>query len=411
MTALSDGTLSAGELRDQLTDRLSGSKVIRSPGIEAAFRQTPRHLFLPGVPLEEAYADDAVYTKQDTDGASISAASQPWMVAAMLEQLGAQPGERIMEAGAGTGYNAALMAAIVGATGHVTTIDVDADLVEGARRHLAATAACNVEVILGDGALGYPEGAPYDRIIATVGAFEVPDAWLDQLAPGGRLVVPLRLRGTNSRSIIFERGEDGWRSQGSQLAVFMPLRGIADDARRIVTLTPEKDVTLQVHKDQAVDDLALAGVLDTARCEDWTAVLFPPEVPFEWMELWLCLRLSNALMRMNVQPSATDRGQVMPMFPWGSMATVRGRDLAYLTTRPAPAAADGGKLYEVGVIGHGSAGQELAHEVAAEVRIWDKDYRHRSVQFEMPDNPASSDPASGRFVLDRPAHPITITWQ
>jgi protein-L-isoaspartate(D-aspartate) O-methyltransferase len=99
------------------------------------------------------------------------------------------------------------------------------------------------------------------------------------------------------------------------------------------------------------------------------------------------------------------------MFPWGSMATARGRDLAYLTTRPAPPAEGGGKLYEVGVIGHGPAGQELAHEAAREVRTWDKDYRHRSVQFELPDNPATSDPASGRFVLDRPAHPITITWQ
>jgi protein-L-isoaspartate(D-aspartate) O-methyltransferase len=411
MTTLSDDALSAGELRDQLTDRLLDTKVIRTAGVETAFRQTPRHLFLPGVPLDQAYADSPVYTKQDAAGASISAASQPWLVAGMLEQLGAQPGERIMEAGAGTGYNAAIMAAIVGETGHVTTIDVDEDLVEGAREHLTAAAAGNVEVILGDGALGYPQGAPYDRIIATVGAFEVPAAWLDQLAPAGRLVVPLRLRGTSSRSIIFERGEDGWRSQGSQLAVFMPLRGIADDARRIVTLTPQKDVTLQVHKDQAADDLALAGVLDTGRHEDWTGVIFPPDVPYEWMELWLCLRLGNALMRMNVEPSATGRGQVTPMFPWGSMATTRGRDLAYLTTRPAPPAEGGGKLYEVGVIGHGPAGQELAHEAAEEVRTWDKEYRHRSVQFELPDNPATSDPASGRFVLDRPAHPITITWQ
>jgi protein-L-isoaspartate(D-aspartate) O-methyltransferase len=303
------------------------------------------------------------------------------------------------------------MAAIVGETGHVTTIDVDADLVEGAREHLTAAAAGNVEVILGDGALGYPEGAPYDRIIATVGAFEVPDAWLRQLAPGGRLVVPLRLRGTSSRSIIFERGEDGWHSRGSRLAVFMPLRGIGDDARRIVTLTSQEDVTLQVHKDQAADAAALAGVLDTGRHEDWTGVLFPPDVPYEWLELWLCLRLGNALMRMSVQPSAKDRGQVTPMFPWGSMATVCGRDLAYLTTRRAPPAEGGGKLYEVGVIGHGPAGLELAHEMAEEIRTWDKGYRDRAVQFELPDSPASSDPASGRVVLDRPARPITITWQ
>jgi len=232
------------------------------------------------------------------------------MVAMMLEQLAAQPGEKILEAGAGTGYNAALMAGIVGQTGHITTIDVDQDLVQSAREHLAAAGVGNVDVVLRDGALGYPKGAPYDRIIATVGAFEVPGAWLDQLTPTGRLVVPLRLRGTCSRSIIFERHASGWRGQGGQLAVFMPLRGIAGDTRRIVALTPGNDVTLQVHKDQAVDGPALSGVLDTTRHEDWTGVLFPPEVPYEWLELWLCLRLDNALVRMNVDPQAKDRGLV-----------------------------------------------------------------------------------------------------
>jgi protein-L-isoaspartate(D-aspartate) O-methyltransferase len=411
VTTLSNDTVPAGELRDQLTNRLLATKVLRTVGIEAAFRRTPRHVFLPGVPLEQAYADNPVYTKHDAAGASISAASQPWMVAMMLEQLAAQPGEKILEAGAGTGYNAALMAAIAGPAGHVTTIEMDKDLADSAREHLATAGAGTVEVILGDAALGCPQGAPYDRIIATVGAFEVPGAWLDQLTPSGRLVVPLRLRGTCSRSIIFERCPGGWSSRGSQLAVFMPLRGIADDARRTVALTPGNDVTLQVHKDQTVDGPALTGVLDTTPHQNWTGVLFPPQVPYEWLELWLCLRLGNPLMRMNVQPLATDRGLVTPMFPWGSMATTRGGDLAYLTTRLAPPAdGGGGKLYEVGVIGHGPAGQDLADLVAGEVRTWDKDYRDRNVEFELPGKPAVSDRAMGRFVLDRPTHPITITW-
>ncbi|MFF3437608.1 methyltransferase, FxLD system [Streptosporangium sp. NPDC002721] len=413
MTTLSDNpALSADRLRAELTDRLREQQVLRTPAVEAAFRRTPRHLFLPGVPLDQAYADNPVYTKTTEDGTQISAASQPWIVAGMLEQLAPNPGERILEAGAGTGYNAAIMAAIVGESGHIVTIDIDEDLVDGAREHLAAAGADNVEVILGDGALGHPQRAPYDRIIATVGAFETPTAWLEQLAPGGRLLVPLRLRGTNSRTIAFERGEDRWHSVSSKLAVFMPLRGIGDDARRIVTLTPEEDVTLQVHKDQAVDGHALAGVLDTERHERWTEVLFPPGVLLEWMELWLCLRLDNALMRMNVEPAAKDRGQVTPMFPWGSMATTRGADLAYLAIRPAtPPPADGGKLYEIGVIGHGPTGQNLAELVAEQVQIWDTEYRTRTVRFEMPNNPEASDPASGRFVLDRPHHPITVIWE
>ena len=128
----------------------------------------------------------------------------------MLDQLEAQPGERILELGAGTGYNAALLAHLVGEGGHVTTIDVDDDLVEGARAHLAAAGFTNVEAVTRDGAVGYAEGAPYDRIIATVGAHGVPHAWLDQLAPGGRLLVPQRLKGSVSRSIAYEQRDGRW---------------------------------------------------------------------------------------------------------------------------------------------------------------------------------------------------------
>ncbi|MGH3735014.1 MAG: methyltransferase, FxLD system [Micromonosporaceae bacterium] len=406
MTAIRESD-TADELRHALADRLRQENVIRSASVEAAIRRIPRHLFLPGVEIDQAYADNPVYTKTDAAGASISAASQPRIVAMMLEQLDAQPGERILEIGAGTGYNAALIAAIVGHTGHVTTIDVDPDLVDGARRHLSAAGVGNAEVILGDGALGHPGGAPYDRIIATVGAWETPTAWLNQLAPDARLVAPLRLRGAASRSIVFERDTDRWHSRGSELAVFMPLRGIGDDARRTVTLAD--GVSLQVHQDQTVDP-ALAGVLDTERREVWTQVLFPPMVPYEWMDLWLACTLDNALMRMNVLAPAADRQQVTPMFPWGSMATTRGSDIAYLTVRSAPPDPDGGKLYEVGVIGHGPTGAALAEEVAEQVRTWDKDHRARTVRFEI-SAPSATTPGAGRFTLARPHHPITVIWE
>ncbi|MGC4750549.1 methyltransferase, FxLD system [Micromonospora sp. DT201] len=401
----------ASDLRTDLIDWLRAEDVIRTSGVEAAMRRTPRHLFLPGVTLKQAYADEPVYTKTDACGTSISAASQPWIVATMLEQFDVRPGQRVMGAGAGTGYNAALLAAIVGDSGRVVTIDVDEDLVDRACKHLAAAGVANVDVLLGDGALGHAEAAPYDRIIATVGAYETPTAWLEQLAPGGRLVVPLRLRGAASRSIIFERYDGGWRDQGSELAVFMPLRGIGDDARRLVPLAPEQDVILQVHKDQEVDAAALAGVLETERSKIWTDVFFPPMEPYEWMDLWLACRLDNAIMRMNVQASAVQRGAVTPMFRWGAMATTCGGALAYLTTRPALARPDGSRLYEVGVIGHGPAGRDLAHHVSEEIRAWNATYRSGSVRFEIPDAPALADPSVGRFVLVRPHHPITVTWQ
>jgi len=99
------------------------------------------------------------------------------------------------------------------------------------------------------------------------------------------------------------------------------------------------------------------------------------------------------------------------MFPWGSMATTRGADLAYLTTRLASSSANGEKLYEVGVVGHGPGGMGLTQAVAAQVRLWDREYRARSVCFELSDMPATADPAIGRFVLDRPHHPITVIWE
>lgn len=121
-TTVSDASAhSADELRAQLTDRLIKDGTIRTHAVEAAFRQVPRQLFLPGRPLTEAYADEPVYTKHEGDGT--------------------QPGERLLELGAATGYNAALMATLTGPTGHVTTIDIDEDLVAGAREHLAPPAS------------------------------------------------------------------------------------------------------------------------------------------------------------------------------------------------------------------------------------------------------------------------------
>ncbi|MGH3923770.1 MAG: methyltransferase, FxLD system, partial [Pseudonocardiaceae bacterium] len=242
--------LDAETLRHALADRLTQDGAVTAPDVDEALRAVPREVFLPGVPVEQAYADDPVYTKADGGGTRISAASKPTVVAMMLCQLGTQPGDRIMEIGTGTGYNAALLGHLVGPAGQVVTIDVDDDLVTSARAHLADAGVTNVEVILGDGALGHQAGAPHERVIATCSAYDIPAAWLSQFATGGRLVVPTRLRGTACRTIAFEYDADGWTSVDSHLSVFMPLRGLGDDARATVALTPQQDVTLQVHKDQ-----------------------------------------------------------------------------------------------------------------------------------------------------------------
>jgi len=404
---VTDLDLTADELRTALAESLVDQGAIKSARVEAALRKLPRHLFLPGVDLNEVYGNVAVYTKADATGASISAASQPIIVVRQLEQLDLQPGETVFEAGAGTGINAGYMALIVGPEGKVYTVDFDSDIVDGARKGLADAGIDNVEVILGDGALGLPEAAPFNKIIATVGAHEVPSAWLDQLAPGGRLVVPVRLRGTASRSIAFERIADRWRSVGSELCVFMPLRGMGDDARRYVDLA--EGVTLQVHRDQQADPGLLANTLDDDRYETWTGVVFGVNVSFEWMELWLACTLPNSLMRMNVQKEQPGSAKVTPMFGWGAMATVQDSSIAYLTLRKLEG--PDGNIWEVGVIGHGPDGSALADEVARQVIVWDENFRGREARFEMPDHAETANPSVGTFVLARPHHPIAVIWE
>jgi protein-L-isoaspartate(D-aspartate) O-methyltransferase len=109
----------------------------------------------------------------------------------MLEQADLHPGMRVLEIGSG-GYNAALIAELVGTEGAVTTVDIDPDVVDRARRYLEAAGYSQVTVVLADTANGVPERAPFDRIIVTAGVWDLPSAWADQLAVGGRLVVPLR---------------------------------------------------------------------------------------------------------------------------------------------------------------------------------------------------------------------------
>ncbi|WP_433860169.1 methyltransferase, FxLD system [Streptomyces kronopolitis] len=403
----------AERLRNALVDQIQGDGHARTPAVEAALRTVPRHLFVPDAPLADAYANAPVNIKYDTDGTSISCASQPGVVALMLDQLQAQPGERILELGAGTGYNAALIGHLVGPDGHVTTIDVDDDLVEGARAHLAAAGFSNVEAVTRDGALGHAEGAPYDRIIATVGAHGIPHAWLEQLAPGGRLVTPQRLKGSVSRSIVYEERDGRWVSSGSQMNTFMPLRrGIADDDRRIVPLTADGTVRLQAPAGQQIDADALAGVLDQPRTEEWTGMKVRAMESPEWMELFVSCSLPSGLIRMLFPQAA--KGTVLAEDPYpSSTAAVDKGAVTYLARRLLDEKTpEGGKLWEFGVIGHGLGSEELAAKVADAIRTWDREYRGREATFQiLPLDGPAVEQQPGAFLLDTPLNRVLATWQ
>src|SRR3984957_3055222 len=175
-------------MRERLAPRGVARHRIGSERVAAALHAVPRHLFLPGQPPEATYADDAIVTKRDQAGQPISSSSQPAIMAIMLEQLGLAPGHRVLEIGAGTGYNAALISHIVGPSGQVTSIDIDPELVGTAREHLASAGFTEVTVTCADGAGGDPGHAPYDRIIATVGVSDLAPAWLAQAVPHRRIV-------------------------------------------------------------------------------------------------------------------------------------------------------------------------------------------------------------------------------
>ena len=210
-------------LHQDLINDLVERKVIQSDKIEAAFRAIPRHLFLPDTPLTAVYRDRAVITKRE-NGLPTSSSSQPAMMAIMLEQLAVCDGDNVLEVGAGTGYNAALLGQLVGKNGRVTSIDIDPDIVVAAQNHLQNAGADNVQVICGDGTMGFAENAPYDCLILTVGGWDISPEWLAQLKPNGRIILPLSLNGPQL-SVVFTRKNDQLVSSSIRPCGFMRLQG------------------------------------------------------------------------------------------------------------------------------------------------------------------------------------------
>lgn len=396
------------QLREALAQRLVDSGHLRSQAAIDAFRTTDRHAFLPGVDLQRAYKEDAVPIKHDEHGEMISCISAPSVVATQLEQLGALPGHKVLEAGAATGYNAALLGKIVSPGGQVWTLDVDKDLVAGASKHLAEAGIDNATAVMADGAAGLPEHAPYDRIQFTVGAGEVPAKILEQLAPDGRLVLPMRIRGSISRSFAFERDGDMWKTVSCEMATFVPLRkGVCDDVYTLVPMAGEGNVRLETFSEQDVDRDALRTVLDEQQTKLYTGVKFRQGSAWEWLYLYLACVLPNGLSRLPGQ-----RPGFTPHFGWGSMAALDGASLAYLTIREGDD--ENGRYWEIGVIGHGEAGRGLAERVVDEIRAWDTSGGNdapapgfRMTTAESRDRLTANDP---RFLIDKPYSRLVVDW-
>jgi protein-L-isoaspartate(D-aspartate) O-methyltransferase len=231
-------------------DQLATTVQVANPAISAAvieaFRTIPRHPFVETYYLhdeddgrlwtkrerddsvacyEQIYQDEALVTRVDQYGRTLSSSSQPSIMAAMLEALELRPGMRVLEIGTGSGYNAALLAHLTGDPRLVTTIDLDTEVIARARRCLPQVVGEGMTIVEADGALGYASGAPYDRIIVTASVAQVPAAWLEQLAEDGVLISILQPRYARLGGLLraHKRGEE-FQGKLLQAASFMPLR-------------------------------------------------------------------------------------------------------------------------------------------------------------------------------------------
>ncbi len=211
-------------LRRALVQGLVDRGAITSDAVRHAFEQVPRHIFVPEVDAETAYSDRPIFIRWD-DGIPISSSTQPAMMAIMAEQLLLEPGSRVLEIGAATGYNAAILGHIVGDDGSVVTIDIDRDIVEEAVANLSRVGCDNVRCVCGDGFEGFAVNEAYDRIIATVGAYDVPPHWVDQVREGGIMVVPLWFKGF-MLSVALQKRDGELRGLSASPCMFIPIRGM-----------------------------------------------------------------------------------------------------------------------------------------------------------------------------------------
>ncbi|MBF6328299.1 protein-L-isoaspartate O-methyltransferase family protein [Nocardia transvalensis] len=224
--------------RARMVTELAAAMPGLSDRVRAAMSTVPREDFLPeGISIEQAYTDAPV-TLAVEDGFPTSTASQPSVVAQMLEQLSVRSGDKVLEIGTASGYNAALLQHLVGPSGQVHSVEIDPELAAAARERLRRSAG-SVTVHTVDGWAGVPDAAPFDRIIATVGVYDLSPHWLAQLREGGIVVVPLWLRPGVELSVAFHNEGGVLTGRSALHCAFLRLRGdhAGPDSYRMVSDT------------------------------------------------------------------------------------------------------------------------------------------------------------------------------
>ena len=207
------------EARERMVREQIVARGVRAPRVLAALRSVPRHEFVPAEHRASAYEDEPLPI---SEGQTIS---QPYMVAAMTEALALRGGERVLEIGTGSGYQAAILSELAR---EVYTIEIVKPLADSARERLERLGYRRVRVRHGDGWAGWPQAAPFDAIVVTAAPDEVPAALVAQLAVGGRLVVPVG-RADHQELLLLVREEGGVRRERLMHVRFVPMTGGAGE--------------------------------------------------------------------------------------------------------------------------------------------------------------------------------------
>lgn len=399
----------------EYVDALKAHGLVRSTRVEEAFRAVPRHLFLPGVAPEEAYSLQGFGITR-SDGRPVSFATDCWAVAPLLEDLELEPGLRVLEIGAGSGYTAALIAHAVGPRGRVVTLDIEPELVQRVNAAFVQAGLPQARAVLGDGVRGFPGDTPYDRVIATTGAWDVPPAWIEQTRPGGRLFLPLQIRADTQRLFELRREGESLTGEARRFSQFTRMLGDLENPWGETEIAP--GVRLEVH----VDDRPPAGAAEEVlRLLGAPGPVLPLEGGFTLgdlraLRLWLAVREPGCcLLRECGAPAA---GGVLPALLldrfWGSAEAwgVLGADsLALLGTPPGQPPLGIGPVLEGGfelcVRGFGSG--ESAGRLVDEVRSWEAAGRpsgHGDLRIAV--LPRGVEPPRGSLLIEKRWHRLAV---
>jgi protein-L-isoaspartate(D-aspartate) O-methyltransferase len=393
-----------GTLRQEMVTALRNEGLITTGRVAEAMTAVPRLAFAPGEPLEKVYhSSTTLAPKLDANGRQTSVVSAASVQAVQLEQADLRPGMNVLEIGSG-GYNAALIAEIVGRAGSVTTVDIDSVIVDRARAGLARAGYERVNVVHADAEQGVAQFAPFDRIIVTVGAWDIPPAWLDQLAADGRIAVPLRFAAI-TRLFAFERraGAPTLRADSYRLGAFVPMQGDGAASEKLIAVTP--DIGLRVDQDSTLtfDVPALRKALNSPPVELWSGAPF--DMPDE-LELYL-LTNGPEMPMLHAAQEAVDQGVVNRTARIGTPALVRAGTFAYRIKRENPETVSG---YETGVIAHGPEAEQVGQELLSMIKDWAGDYyRHNAAQIAYHPNGDDTADLTGWHTTKRHGV-LSITW-